>query len=143
MTQPSYRVAFATADMESVDQHFGSARAFAIYEVSGEHSVMSEVVEFGRLAQDGNEDKLEDKLRALNGCDAVYCLAIGGSALRRLVSVGVGAMKVDKGTPIGALLSSVRETLRRGELPWPACAAPQRSADPGRFERMEAEGWEE
>lgn len=141
---PHYRVAFATADRESVDQHFGSARAFAIYDVSEEHSALAEVVEFGSQAQDGNEDKLEDKLRALEGCDAVYCLAVGGSARKRLLSVGIGAVKVDKGTPIGTQLTSIRDTLRRGELPWPAGAAQHRKDDdPSRFERMEAEGWEE
>jgi nitrogen fixation protein NifX len=140
---PHYRVAFATADMGSVDQHFGSARAFAIYDVSEEHSALAEAVEFGRLVQDGNEDKLDDKLRALDGCDAVYCLAVGGSAMRRLVGVGVSAVKVDKGTSIGAQLALIREALRRGELPWPVCTTPRRSADPDRFDRMEAEGWEE
>lgn len=144
MNGEHYRIAFATSDMATVNQHFGSAGAFAIYEIEGNDATFSEALEFGSLAQDGNEDKLDDKLNALTGCDAVYCLAVGGSALKRLIAVGVGAVKVDKGTSIAQQLVSIREDLRAGEKPWPTVPkAKARNDNPSRFEEMEAEGWEE
>lgn len=144
MNGKRYRIAFATSDMATVNQHFGSAGAFAIYEVDERQASLAEALEFGSLAQDGDEDKLDDKLCALTGCDAVYCLAVGGSALKRLIAVGVGAVKVDKGSTIAQQLVRLRETLRAGEMPWPTVpAAKPRNDNPARFEQMEADGWEE
>ena len=74
------KVAFATTDMETVNQHFGSAKSFALYAVDMENSELLEVAQFGELSQDGNEDKLSVKIELLSGCAAVYCQAIGGSA---------------------------------------------------------------
>lgn len=65
------KVAFASTDMRHVDQHFGSAKAFVMYEVDLENAAMTDAVEFGALNQDGNEDKLDAKIDALRECAAV------------------------------------------------------------------------
>ena len=52
------KVAFATADMKHVDQHFGAAKSFAIYAIDPAHASFVEANEFGQLDMDGNEDKL-------------------------------------------------------------------------------------
>ena len=56
------KVAFATTDMETVNQHFGSAKSFAIYAVDPDNYSLMEAAEFGKLKQDGNEDKLVEKI---------------------------------------------------------------------------------
>ena len=66
------RIAFATTNMRTVNQHFGSAQSFAMYHVDPEHAILLEAAEFGTLTQDGNEDKLAAKLAMLEGCAAVY-----------------------------------------------------------------------
>ena len=53
------KVAFATSDREFVDQHFGSATAFAVYGINPDDTWLLQVAEFGELEQDGNEDKLK------------------------------------------------------------------------------------
>lgn len=78
------KVAFATSDRVTVDQHFGSSESFVLYGVDMDQSRLLNVVEFGALSQDGNEDKLSAKLELLEGCIAVYCRACGASALRAL-----------------------------------------------------------
>lgn len=143
-SETSLKVAFATTDMETVNQHFGAAQAFAIYEVDPKNFRMVEAMEFGELKQDGNEDKLAAKIGVLEGCVAVYSQAIGASAMRQLAAAGVQPVKVSADSPIKALLASLQEELRSGPATWLARAIEKhKGPDAGRFDAMEAEGWDE
>ena len=138
------KVAFATSDMQHVDQHFGAAEAFAIYAVDMEQACFVEASEFGRLDMDGNEDKLGVKIAVLEGCVAVYSQAVGASAINQLKAKGIQPMKVPPGAQIHDLLESLQQELREGPSSWLAKAITQATpADPSRFDRMEAEGWDE
>lgn len=144
MTQ-ALKVAFATRDRERVDQHFGAAEAFAIYALEPDKSALVEIAQFGAAEMDGNEDKLTPKITALQGCTLVYCLAVGGSAIRQLQSAGIQPCKVPRGTPINELLKTLRQELRDGPEVWLARALQKqtRPVDPDRFSVMDAEGWQE
>jgi len=138
------KIAFATDDVKTVNQHFGSARSFAVYAVNQDHCELVEVAEFGKLAQDGNEDKLVAKITLLDGCAAVYCEAIGASAIRQLVAYGIQPVKVYRGSSIAELIDDFQNELRSGPSAWVAKAlARQAAPDPDKFGRLEAEGWEE
>lgn len=137
------KVAFATSDRRSVDQHFGSAESFAIYGVNPDLVRLQNVTEFGQLTQDGNEDKLAMKLELLEGCVAVYCRACGASAVRQLLARNVQPVKVAEGATIEQLIISLQQELREGPSSWLAKAiARTRGVNPARFDAMEAEGWE-
>lgn len=138
------KVAFASSDRATVDQHFGSACAFVIYGVNPERSKLLQVSEFGELAQDANEDKLVEKLEILEGCIAVYCRACGASAVRQLLSKGIQPVKVSEGTEIPELIENLQQELREGPSSWLAKAmrSHQLTAN-SRFDDMEAEGWNE
>lgn len=147
-TETAVKVAFATADLRRVDQHFGAAQAFALYAVDRHGCEMLEVVQFGALDMDGNEDKLAAKIAALHGCVAVYCQAVGASAVSQLRARGVQPLKVAAGTPIKRLLAELQRDLADGPSAWlmRAIAARQpRSgeAEEDKFDAMEAEGWSE
>ncbi len=136
------RVAFATSDRNSVNQHFGSARSFAIYAVGLEESRLVNITEFGDLSQDGNEDKLAVKLEMLQDCIAVYCRACGASAVRQLLAIGVQPVKVSEGAQITQLISALQEELKEGPSSWLAKALKRNQAAGGdRFDAMESEGW--
>lgn len=138
------RVAFATSDLKKVDQHFGSAERFAVYEVIPEEHSLLEVFEFGALDQDGNERKLLEKFVALDGCIAVYCLAVGPSAVRQLMGLNIQPIKVAFGTAIGSILQELHKELQQGPQGWLARAlAAQQGKDDARFDEMEEEGWAE
>ncbi len=145
--EPAVKVAFASADRRRVDQHFGAAAAFAIYAVDRHGGELLEVVQFGRLAMDGHEDKLAVKLDALKGCVAVYCQAVGASAVRQLRAQGIQPLKVQPGTQVKVLLRELQRELADGPSAWlmRAMAMHQPGTDPGaetdRFDAMEAEGW--
>ena len=137
-------VAFASADRKHVDQHFGAAEGFVIYRVGPCHYELMEAAQFGRLDMDGNEDKLAAKVDALGDCVAVYCQAVGASAIGQLKTRGIQPLKVSPDTPISGLLRDLQQALREGPSAWLARAIERRAPSRAdRFEAMEAEGWTE
>ena len=142
--ESALKVAFASTDMNTVNQHFGSAGSFAIYGMDRDNIRLLELAQFESSAQDGNEDKLAARLQALEGCIAVYSQAVGASAVGQLKARGVQPVKVLPGTPVADLLESLQNELRTGPCTWLARAiASRQPVDRGRFDAMEAEGWEE
>lgn len=138
------KVAFATTDMLTVNQHFGSAASLAIYAFDMEHRDFIEVYKFRELDKDSDKDKLADKISILEGCIAVYSSAIGASAVSQLRAKGVQPVKVTAGAEITDLLDSLQEELLAGPSAWLAQAInSQYPVDPLRFDAMEDEGWRE
>lgn len=136
-------VAFATTDRARVDQHFGAARGFAIYELEPRRARLVGIAEFSETDQDGNEGKLAARIAAITGCAAVYCLAVGGSAVRQLLAAGIQPIRLDEPVSIEELLGELRRALQRGGVAWIDRALKRNSDDGGRFARMAAEGWQE
>lgn len=137
------KFAFASTDMKSVDQHFGSAESFAMYMIDPDKAVLIEACQFGKQDQDGNEDKLAAKIQMLEGCAAVYCQAIGASAIRQLVTKGIQPIKVSAGVNIESLIESIQDEMNQGPSAWLAKAINQQKvSDIDRFDSMEEEGWD-
>jgi nitrogen fixation protein NifX len=143
--ETALKVAFATSDMETVNQHFGSAKSFAVYAVDMEHSELLEAAQFGELRQDGNEDKLSVKIDLLGGCAAVYCQAIGGSAINQLIAKNIQPVKVHEGSKIRDLIVDLQNEIKAGPSSWLAKAINQHKGlnMEQRFDQMEEEGWDE
>lgn len=112
------KIAFATSDRRAVDQHFGAAGAFAIYELDEREARLIEVAEFIETAMDGHEGKLAAKVELLGDCAAVYCNAAGASAIQQLLAGGIQPMRVDEGTSIEELLSGLQKSLTNDPPVW-------------------------
>ncbi|HRJ54535.1 MAG TPA: nitrogen fixation protein NifX [Candidatus Thiothrix moscowensis] len=142
--ETAIKVAFASTDMEHIDQHFGAAESFAIFAVTPAEVQLVEATQFGKLAMDGNEDKLDAKIKALAGCVAVYSQAVGASAVAKLKAANIQPVKVSAGAEIRELLTALQDELRQGPSAWLAQAI-KRLQGPAstRFDAMEAEGWDE
>lgn len=142
--ETAIKVAFASTDMEHIDQHFGAAESFAIFAVTPAEVQLVEATQFGKLAMDGNEDKLDAKIKALAGCVAVYSQAVGASAVAKLKAANIQPVKVSAGAEIRELLTALQDELRQGPSAWLAQAI-KRMQGPSstRFDAMEAEGWDE
>jgi nitrogen fixation protein NifX len=142
--ETAIKVAFATTDMVHVNQHFGSAQSFAMYAVDPEKAELLEAAQFGELAQDGNEGKLAEKIGLLKGCAAVYCQAIGASAIKQIVAQGIQPIKVHEGSTIKELIADLQDEMKAGPSAWLAKAINQyKGPDPERFNAMAEEGWDE
>jgi nitrogen fixation protein NifX len=139
----SVKIAFASSDRKQVDQHFGAAEAFAIYELSEDDARLIEAVEFhdSDTAMDGHEGKLAAKISLLDGCGAVYCNAVGASAIKQLLAAGIQPMKVAEGTDIDELLCGLNQSLNDNPPAW--LARNLKPRDASRFDVMDEEGWQE
>lgn len=137
------KIAFASSDRRLVDQHFGAAEAFCLYELAEDDARLIEVAEFhdSDTAMDGHEGKLASKIALLDGCVAVYCNAVGASAIKQLLAAGIQPMKVEEGTPVDELLCGLNQSLKRDPPAW--LAKHIKPKDEDRFASMEAEGWSE
>lgn len=136
------KVAFATQDRVSVNQHFGATTGFAIYAIDDARARLVEVIEFPAESMDGNENKLAEKIAVLAGCSAVYCLAVGGSAVRQLLASGIQPVRVDDEISIESLLAGLRKAIRDGGVAW-IDRQIGRKGGSDRFDRMAEEGWQE
>lgn len=112
------KIAFATSDRRAVNQHFGAAESFAIYEVGERETRLIEVAEFMETAMDGHEGKLAGKVALLDDCAAVYCNAVGASAIQQLLAGGIQPMRVDEGTLIDELLCGLQKNLSSEPPVW-------------------------
>lgn len=140
------KVAFATSDQTHIDQHFGTCEGFAIYLVSRDEVHFHQSIAFEKAARDGIEDKLDVRIKALSDCAAVYCRAVGASAIGMLKVNGVQPLKVADGTSIKIQLAMLQEELRGDPSFWILRAietAKGMRDDPSRFDDMELEGWNE
>ncbi len=138
---PQLRVAFASADRLRVDQHFGAAEGLVVYDVTPEKATLVGVGQFQAAAMDGNESKLAAKVDFLQGCAAVFVMAIGASAIQQLLAQGVQPIRIGETDTIDALLGEIANAMKIGGVGWidRALASQQRSND--RFAAMEEEGW--
>ena len=136
----SVKIAFASNDRRLVNQHFGAAQAFAIFAMSETDFHLVEVAEFIETAMDGHEGKLAAKIELLNGCAAVYCNAVGASAIGQLLAKGIQPMRVDEDCAIEGLLSGLQQSLQSEPPVWLAKHL-KKSAGAERF--SEDEEWQE
>jgi len=136
------KLAFASSDNRMIDQHFGAAESFAIFHVTRDDLVLGEVVRFDASAQDGNEDKLGVRIAALSGCAAVYCCAMGASAIAQLRAEGVEPLKTGAGEAIKAQIALLQEDWRTAPPRWLLRALAGGKAS-SRFDEMAEQGWVE
>lgn len=118
------RIAVATQDLESLNAHFGSARKFAIYEVTATTSRFIEAIGFGDVSDESGAHKIEGddrigpKVEALRGCTLLFVLAIGGAAAAKVVSARIHPVKLPQALPISEVIERVQGMLRGSPPPW-------------------------
>jgi nitrogen fixation protein NifX len=114
------KIAFATKDNVHINAHFGWANKIDVYDLTLEGYTFLETLTFGGdLKEDGNEDKLEPKLKALTGCTIVYVADIGGSAAARLINRKITPMKShSEDDEIEETLGKLVSTLQGSPPPW-------------------------
>jgi nitrogen fixation protein NifX len=141
--EPGFLVAFASSDLTTVDQHFGSSTRFVVYRVSSKTAAFLHLTQFEETNQDGNESKLTAKIAALAGCAAVLCVAVGGSAVRQLVASGIQPIKVEPGSTIREALVLLGNEIKAASTPWvlKALKRTRETKDQSRFDDMEQCGW--
>lgn len=83
----SYRAGFASIDGTIIDQHFGSARYWQIYDIDTEAHFV-ETRKTAAKCQGNCDNGFEHLFNALNDCDAIFVLKIGENAAQAAINRG-------------------------------------------------------
>jgi nitrogen fixation protein NifX len=122
------KVAFATTDGNNIDEHFGRAGLFAVYEMTeGGHRFL-ELRKFAdgvdRAVVDTrdkgqvHDDAVQAKVEKLADCKLIYLTEIGGPAAARLVQKGIMPMKIKEPVMILTALEKLGDTIKKSPPPW-------------------------
>jgi len=92
-----YRIAIASSNGESVDQHFGQAENFLVYEVTnnGINFIEDREVKAASNGKEHSDIGLNRVADTLHDCKAVFVLKIGMKASRYLYQRGLKSFEVD------------------------------------------------
>jgi len=92
----SYKIAVASSDGKVVNQHFGKATQFLIFEVEGDYFKFMEILEANAFCNNGehDENKLLSAVDALEGSRAVLVSQIGKGAVQALKTKGIDVFDV-------------------------------------------------
>ncbi|RVQ55085.1 nitrogen fixation protein NifX [Sinorhizobium meliloti] len=118
------RVAIATEDMIGLNAHFGSAKRFAIYDVTPHESQFIEAIEFDEASDESGRQRTEgdgrigSRVSALKGCQLLFCLAIGGPSAAKVISAKIHPIKARQAASMSQVLSSVQTMLQMAPPPW-------------------------
>lgn len=118
------RIAIATQDMKNLDAHFGSARKFAIYDVTVSTSQFVSAVAFDDVSDEGGkhkddgDDRITPKVEALAGVNLLFVRAIGGPAAAKVVRARIHPIKIADPQPIDVVIGRVQTMLKGSPPPW-------------------------
>jgi len=122
------KIAFATTDGKNIDEHFGRAGMFAVYEITGMGSTFVELRKFSdgmdRSVTDTkdmgplHDSAVQSKVDKLADCKLIYLTEIGGPSAARLVKKGIMPMKVKEVVPIESALDQLLVTIKQSPPPW-------------------------
>ncbi len=122
------KIAFATTDGINVDEHFGRAGMFTLYEVTSEGYRFIEKRKFAEGRDTAVEETkgddmqhdiiMQNKVERLSDCRIVYFTNIGSPSAARLVKKGIMPIKVKEIISIEESLKKLFETVKTSPPPW-------------------------
>jgi len=122
------KVAFATTDGISVNEHFGRAGMFVIYELGangymqietrrfaeGRDTAVEETKGMGKI----HDERVDNKVDRISDCRIIYLTEIGGPSAARLARKGIMPVKVKEPVSIEESVQRLSETIRNSPPPW-------------------------
>src|SRR5208337_2083585 len=122
------KVAFATTDGINVDEHFGRAGMFAVYDLTPEAYRFLELRKFADGVDEAivetkgqgqvHDDRVYEKVEKLSDCKIIYLTEIGGPSAARLVKKGIMPIKVKEIVSIKESLDKLLATAQTSPPPW-------------------------
>jgi nitrogen fixation protein NifX len=111
------KVAFTSTDGQTIDQHFGKAEAFYVWQITPDQATCVSRVTTPPGTEE-TEDKILERARLLEGCAIVCTGTIGGPAAAKLVSRHIHPMKMKEGTSIEEVVAKLQGVLSGRPPPW-------------------------
>jgi nitrogen fixation protein NifX len=122
------KIAFATTDGVNVDEHFGRAGTFAVFELTPEDYRFVEMRKFADGLDTGiveskgqtglHDDLVQSKVDKLADCKIIYLTEIGGPSAARLIKKGIMPVKVKETVSIDESMKRLLETVKASPPPW-------------------------
>ena len=121
------KVAFTSTTGEMIDQHFGQAQSFRIWEIGPDAAQFLATVSSPASGED-EEDRIAARAAVLADCAIVYTMQIGGPAAAKLVAKKIHPMKTTTEVPVADIVGKLQEVLKGNPPPWLRKAMNQDSA---------------
>jgi nitrogen fixation protein NifX len=122
------KIAFATTDGINVDEHFGRAGMFAVYELTPKKYSFVELRKFADGVDEAivetrglgeiHDDRVQSKVDKLSDCKIIYLTEIGGPSAARLIKKGIMPVKVKETVSIEESMKRLLETIKASPPPW-------------------------
>ncbi len=111
------KVGFATTDNILINDHFGWAKNFAIYEINQEGF---RFLENRHFEEDEIEElnKIDKKIDRLKDLKIIFVESIGGTAAARVVKSGIHPVKSKPNDKIEYVMKDLKTVLSGNPPPW-------------------------
>lgn len=110
------KVGFATIDNILINDHFGWAKNFAIYEINKENFRFLENRQFEEEV--GELNKIDKKIEGLKDLKIIFVEGIGGTAAARVVKSGIHPIKSKPNDKIEDVMKDLKAVLSNNPPPW-------------------------
>ena len=110
------KVGFATNDNILINDHFGWAKNFAVYEINRDGFKFLE----NRYFEEEIEElsKIDKKIEGLRDLKIIFVESIGGTAAARVVKSGIHPVKSKPNDKIEAVMEELQTVLSKNPPPW-------------------------
>ena len=106
------RVAVATTDGTAINEHFGRAKEFIVYEVSGDGTYTQvKKISTGEGGEEDKHEALDTTVNLLEGVEIVLAAQIGPKAIRALQDKGIIGFGI-----VGSIDSALKSYAKRSKL---------------------------
>ncbi|WP_255671087.1 NifB/NifX family molybdenum-iron cluster-binding protein [Blastopirellula sediminis] len=116
----SIRVAVATSTGKQVDERFGGALRFFVYQVSKEETQLVDVRSAAEAVD--SEDAIDFRAQLIPDCQVLYTQAIGGHVAAKVIQRGVYPLTVDSRPKVDEVLDRLQQKMQDNPPPWLAKA---------------------
>jgi len=111
------KIAFASSNGESIDQHFGWSKEFYLYEVGRDSSKFVTTLDSSKEIE-GEKEKLDYKIGTIRQADIMYCAQIGPTASKMIQAAGVHPVRVAQNESIVDAILKLQDMLSEAPPPW-------------------------
>jgi nitrogen fixation protein NifX len=109
------KVAFASKDGLNINEHFGWANEFSVYDIQENESTLVERREVQKFDPDFEPeelDKINIRIEAIKDCAIVYCNNIGAVSAARVIRNRIHPIKVPEPILIASEIQRLQNVLK-------------------------------
>ena len=112
------KVAFTSSNGAAIDEHFGTARSFFVWEIAADQAKLVAVIPAPSRDDDDEEARIAARASLLSDCAIVYTMQIGGPAAAKLVARRILPLRTMSLVPVAKVVSQLQEVLNGKVPPW-------------------------